>query len=118
MKTFWLCCLWKYFLLATDKWNCGCLQTYSGLFLSGLEKLHQLTSSAPVPYELRVDLRTHNESAYAVYDLFQVGSSRERYKLSVGKYRGTAGKENVIWLAVSCVDAGHRSSETSFTGWS
>ncbi|XP_033007148.1 tenascin-N [Lacerta agilis] len=63
----------------------------TGEFWLGLEKLHQLTSSAPVPCELRVDLRTHNESAYAVYDLFQVGSSRDRYKLSVGKYRGTAG---------------------------
>ncbi|XP_053247209.1 tenascin-N [Podarcis raffonei] len=63
----------------------------AGEFWLGLEKLHQLTSSAPVPYELRVDLRTHNESAYAIYDLFQVGSSRDRYKLSVGKYRGTAG---------------------------
>ncbi|XP_042321943.1 tenascin-N [Sceloporus undulatus] len=61
----------------------------SGEFWLGLEKLHELTTSAP--YEMRVDLRTHNESAYAVYDLFQVGTSRERYRLSVGKYRGTAG---------------------------
>ncbi|XP_062990097.1 tenascin-N [Elgaria multicarinata webbii] len=62
-----------------------------GEFWLGLEKLHELTSTAPVPYELRVDLRTHNESAYAAYDLFQVGSSRDRYRLAVGKYRGTAG---------------------------
>ncbi|KAH0618244.1 hypothetical protein JD844_017261 [Phrynosoma platyrhinos] len=54
-----------------------------------LEKLHELTTSAPC--EMRVDLQTHNESAYAAYDLFQVGTSRERYRLSVGKYRGTAG---------------------------
>ncbi|KAJ7331769.1 hypothetical protein JRQ81_013949 [Phrynocephalus forsythii] len=63
----------------------------NGEFWLGLEKLHELTSSAPVPYELRVDLRTNNESAYAVYDMFQVGSSRDRYRLSVGNYRGTAG---------------------------
>nr|XP_060628665.1 tenascin-N [Anolis sagrei ordinatus] len=63
----------------------------TGEFWLGLEKLHELTTSSPVPYELRVDLQTHNDSAYAVYDLFQVGSSRERYRLAVGKYRGTAG---------------------------
>uniref|UniRef100_A0ABM5G9I8 Tenascin-N isoform X3 n=1 Tax=Pogona vitticeps TaxID=103695 RepID=A0ABM5G9I8_9SAUR len=60
-------------------------------FWLGLEKLHELTSTAPVPYEMRVDLRTSNESAYAAYDLFQVGPSRDRYRLSVGKYKGTAG---------------------------
>lgn len=37
-------------------------------------------------------MQTHNDSAYAKYDLFRVGSSRERYRLSVGNYRGTAGK--------------------------
>ncbi|XP_070602797.1 tenascin-N isoform X1 [Erythrolamprus reginae] len=63
----------------------------SGEFWLGLEKLHNLTKSARLPYELRVDLRTHNESAYATYDFFQVGSSRDRYKLSLGNYRGTAG---------------------------
>lgn len=40
-----------------------------------------------------MDLRTANESAYAVYDFFQVASSRERYRLSVGNYRGNAGEE-------------------------
>ncbi|XP_044295079.1 tenascin-N [Varanus komodoensis] len=63
----------------------------SGEFWLGLEKLHELTGAAPIPYELRVDLRTHNESVHAVYDLFQVGSSKDRYRLAVGKYRGTAG---------------------------
>lgn len=58
----------------------------------GLDKLHNLTTGAPTPYEVRVDLQTANESAYAVYDFFQVASSRERYRLAVGKYRGTAGK--------------------------
>lgn len=64
----------------------------SPLFLVGLEKLHELTSTASIPFELRVDLQTHNDSAYAKYDLFRVGSSRERYRLSLGNYRGTAGK--------------------------
>lgn len=59
---------------------------------SGLDKLHNLTSGTSTRYEVRADLQTFNESAYAVYDFFQVASSKERYKLSVGKYRGTAGK--------------------------
>lgn len=62
-------------------------------FPLGLDQLHNLTSSSPIRYELRVDLRTANESAYAVYDFFQVASSRERYRLSVGNYRGNAGEE-------------------------
>jgi hypothetical protein len=58
----------------------------------GLDKLHNLTTGTPTQYEVRADLQTANESAYAVYDFFQVASSKERYKLTVGKYRGTAGK--------------------------
>ncbi|XP_063795765.1 tenascin-N-like isoform X2 [Pseudophryne corroboree] len=56
----------------------------------GLEWIHKLTST-PVQYELRVDLRAGNESAYAVYRTFRVGSSRDKYKLTVGDYSGTAG---------------------------
>ncbi|XP_040264740.1 tenascin-N-like [Bufo bufo] len=59
-------------------------------FWLGLEWLHKLTST-PVKYELRVDLRVGDESAYAVYSTFNVGTSRDRYKLIVGGYSGTAG---------------------------
>lgn len=67
---------------------------FHSMFL-GLDKLHNLTTGTPTRYEVRADLQTANESAYAVYDFFQVASSKERYKLSVGKYRGTAGKRPV-----------------------
>uniref|UniRef100_A0A8C3W8G2 Tenascin-N n=1 Tax=Catagonus wagneri TaxID=51154 RepID=A0A8C3W8G2_9CETA len=60
-------------------------------FWLGLDKLHNLTTGTPTRYEVRVDLQTANESAFAVYDFFQVASSKERYRLTVGKYRGTAG---------------------------
>uniref|UniRef100_A0A2K6T4U3 Tenascin-N n=1 Tax=Saimiri boliviensis boliviensis TaxID=39432 RepID=A0A2K6T4U3_SAIBB len=60
-------------------------------FWLGLDNLHNLTTGTPTRYEVRVDLQTANESAYAIYDFFQVASSKERYKLTVGKYRGTAG---------------------------
>uniref|UniRef100_A0A8C6JUR4 Uncharacterized protein n=1 Tax=Melopsittacus undulatus TaxID=13146 RepID=A0A8C6JUR4_MELUD len=63
----------------------------TGEFWLGLDKLHNLTSSSPIHYELRVDLRTASESVYTVYDFFQVASSSDRYRLSVGKYRGNAG---------------------------
>ncbi|NXI63130.1 TENN protein, partial [Anseranas semipalmata] len=63
----------------------------TGEFWLGLDQLHNLTSSSSIRYELRVDLQTANESAYAVYDFFQVASSRERYRLLVGNYRGNAG---------------------------
>ncbi|XP_043541984.1 tenascin-R-like, partial [Chiloscyllium plagiosum] len=55
----------------------------------GLLKLHQLT--AQQHYQLRVDLRNGQESAYATYDNFLVESPAERYKLRVGKYSGNAG---------------------------
>ncbi|KAM4655084.1 LOW QUALITY PROTEIN: tenascin-N [Amazona ochrocephala] len=63
----------------------------AGEFWLGLDKLHNLTSSSPLRYELCVDLRTASKSVYAVYDFFQVASSRDRYRLSVGNYRGNAG---------------------------
>ncbi|XP_078422639.1 tenascin-X-like [Cetorhinus maximus] len=55
----------------------------------GLEYLHQMTSQQR--YELRVDLRNGNESAYATYDNFVVESLAQKYKLKVGKYAGNAG---------------------------
>ncbi|KAM3915579.1 tenascin-N-like [Leptodactylus fuscus] len=58
-------------------------------FWLGLEWLNKLTTA--VPYELRVDLRAGDESAYAVYNTFSVGTSRDRYKLLVDGYSGTAG---------------------------
>ncbi|KAM9111228.1 tenascin-N isoform 2-T2 [Megaptera novaeangliae] len=60
-------------------------------FWLGLDKLHNLTTGTTTRYEVRVDLQTASESAYAIYDSFQVASSKERYRLTVGKYRGTAG---------------------------
>ncbi|XP_059495455.1 tenascin-X-like isoform X16 [Stegostoma tigrinum] len=55
----------------------------------GLKKLHQLT--AQQHYELRVDLRSGQESAYATYDNFVVEGPAQRYKLRLGKYSGNAG---------------------------
>ncbi|KAG7456959.1 hypothetical protein MATL_G00241490 [Megalops atlanticus] len=59
-------------------------------FWLGLEKIHELTNT-PTQYELRVDLRLGSESTYAVYDNFKVAPVRQKFKLTVGNYRGTAG---------------------------
>ncbi|XP_070812025.1 tenascin [Pituophis catenifer annectens] len=59
-------------------------------FWLGLDKLHKITSQGP--YELRVDLRDHGETAYALYNKFSVGDARTRYRLKVDGYSGNAGE--------------------------
>lgn len=56
---------------------------------TGLDNLNKITSQGQ--YELRVDLRDHGKTAYAVYDRFSVGDAKTRYKLKVEGYSGTAG---------------------------
>ncbi|KAL8213223.1 UNVERIFIED_CONTAM: hypothetical protein K2H54_061478 [Gekko kuhli] len=58
-------------------------------FWLGNDALHQLTTSGD--YELRVDLRSENESVYALYDSFRVDSPTDYYRLHLGSYSGTAG---------------------------
>ncbi|XP_041134142.1 tenascin-N-like isoform X2 [Polyodon spathula] len=58
-------------------------------FWLGLDKMYDLTNSQQ--YELRVDLRAGSESVYAVYDNFKLAPARQKYKLTIGNYRGTAG---------------------------
>ncbi|XP_046870289.1 tenascin-N isoform X2 [Hypomesus transpacificus] len=59
-------------------------------FWLGLEKIYQLTNT-PTQYELRVDLGLGSERAYAVYDNFKIATARQKFKLTIGKYSGTAG---------------------------
>uniref|UniRef100_A0A8C3QZH2 Tenascin XB n=1 Tax=Cyanoderma ruficeps TaxID=181631 RepID=A0A8C3QZH2_9PASS len=61
----------------------------SGEFWLGNEALHELTATTPT--ELRIDLRTARDSAFALYRDFAVGSAEERYRLRVGAFSGTAG---------------------------
>ncbi|XP_057169701.1 tenascin isoform X7 [Ursus arctos] len=58
-------------------------------FWLGLDNLHKITAQGQ--YELRVDLRDHGKTAYAVYDKFSVGDAKTRYRLKVEGYSGTAG---------------------------
>ncbi|XP_067109881.1 tenascin-N [Osmerus mordax] len=59
-------------------------------FWLGLEKIYQLTNT-PTQYALRVDLGLGSERAYAVYDNFKIATARQKFKLTIGKYSGTAG---------------------------
>ncbi|XP_064256749.1 tenascin-X-like isoform X2 [Passer domesticus] len=61
----------------------------SGEFWLGNEALHELTSATRT--ELRVDLRTARDAAFALYRDFAVGGAEERYRLRVGAFSGTAG---------------------------
>ncbi len=57
---------------------------------SGLDKIYELTNT-PTQYELRFDLGVGSERAYAVYDNFKIAPVKEKFRLTIGKYRGTAG---------------------------
>lgn len=59
-------------------------------FWLGLEKIYDLTNT-PTQYEIRFDLGYGSERAYAVYDNFKIAPVKQKFKLTIGKYRGTAG---------------------------
>ncbi|XP_051985247.1 tenascin-N-like [Xyrauchen texanus] len=59
-------------------------------FWLGLEKIHELTNT-PTQYELRFDLGLGSERVYAVYDNFKLASAKQKFKLTIGNYKGNAG---------------------------
>ncbi|KAM6307697.1 tenascin-X [Podargus strigoides] len=61
----------------------------TGEFWLGNEALHALTLGTPT--ELRVDLRTPWDSAFAHYRDFAVAGPEDHYRLHLGAYSGTAG---------------------------
>ncbi|XP_040398621.1 tenascin-X isoform X47 [Cygnus olor] len=58
-------------------------------FWLGNEALHALTAAGPT--ELRVDLRTPLDAAFAHYRDFAIAGPEEHYRLHLGAYSGTAG---------------------------
>ncbi|XP_067038021.1 microfibril-associated glycoprotein 4-like [Acropora muricata] len=61
----------------------------NGEYWLGLDKIYRLTK---LKNTLRVDLEdTKGKTAYAAYEMFAVANERAKYKLSLGKYSGTAG---------------------------
>ncbi|KAB5586976.1 hypothetical protein PHYPO_G00007660 [Pangasianodon hypophthalmus] len=61
----------------------------SAEFWLGNDILHALTSMEPM--SLRIDLRLGNDTAYAHYSNFSVGSEVNYYTIEVSGYSGTAG---------------------------
>ncbi|XP_077088072.1 tenascin-N isoform X3 [Siphateles boraxobius] len=59
-------------------------------FWLGLEKINELTNT-PTQYEVRFDLGMGSERKYAVYDNFKVAPSKQKFKLTIGNYKGNAG---------------------------
>uniref|UniRef100_A0A8C2ZX65 Tenascin N n=1 Tax=Cyclopterus lumpus TaxID=8103 RepID=A0A8C2ZX65_CYCLU len=59
-------------------------------FWIGLDKIYELTNT-PTQYELRFDLGVGAERAYAVYDNFKIAPVKQKFKITIGKYSGTAG---------------------------
>ena len=63
----------------------------SGEYWLGLSKIHRLANGS-VSTKLRVDMRDKDDnSAYASYSTFYIGSSKTDYTLHVSGYSGTAG---------------------------
>ena len=58
-------------------------------FWLGNENIHIITSSEE--YELRVELRYQGQSKFAVYDRFSLAGESDNYRITLGKYSGTAG---------------------------
>ena len=74
------------FYLGWAKYKRG-FRSVTGEFWLGLDEIHRLTSSGS--YKLRVDLEDFaGNITYAEYDLFEVASKAEKYKLNVGSYAG------------------------------
>ncbi|XP_043111792.1 tenascin-N isoform X2 [Puntigrus tetrazona] len=59
-------------------------------FWLGLDKIHELTNT-PTQYEVRFDLGSGSERKYAVYDNFKIAPSKQKFKLTIGNYKGNAG---------------------------
>ncbi|XP_053355951.1 tenascin-N isoform X3 [Clarias gariepinus] len=59
-------------------------------FWLGLANIHALTNTSTT-YEVRFDLGLESDHAYAIYDDFKVGSAKQKFKLTIGNYRGNAG---------------------------
>ncbi|KAJ6655862.1 hypothetical protein lerEdw1_004632 [Lerista edwardsae] len=69
----------------------------AGEYWLGNEAVHVLTTRAA--YSLRVELSDwEGNRVYAQYEKFQLGSERQRYRLSLKGYKGTAGQQSGLSL--------------------
>ena len=60
------------------------------IYISGLYPLYRL--QAKDEYELRIDMEDFDgNTAYATYNEFEISSSKDNFRLTVGLYDGNAG---------------------------
>ncbi|XP_072013980.1 uncharacterized protein [Amphiura filiformis] len=70
----------------------GGFGSFDGEFWLGLELVHLLTSSSGQSWELMIQLQDfNNDTAYARYQSFSIGDEASNYRLTIGRYSGTAG---------------------------
>ena len=62
---------------------------------AGMDSIYELTNG-PTQYEVRFDLGFGSERAYAVYDSFKIAPAKQKFKLSIGTYSGTAGGHHLL----------------------
>ena len=67
-----------------------------GEYWLGLDYMRSLVEQ--YGQELRVDLWHGNETAYAKYNWFSIGTASDGYRLSTGAYSGNAGKFKTLNL--------------------
>ncbi|XP_056401109.1 fibrinogen-like protein 1 [Hyla sarda] len=80
----------------------------------GLEYIFALTQQTARPAKLHISIGSFNgEEAYAEYNPFNVGNEDSSYKLSAGKYSGTAGD---AFLGDPAVEATNQ-HDSSFSTW-
>lgn len=70
----------------------------------GLEKIHELTNT-PTQYEVRFDLGFGSDRTYAVYDNFKVAPSKQKFKLTIGNYKGNAGELDYLMMPTKLYEA-------------
>ncbi|XP_050093826.1 ficolin-3-like [Anopheles aquasalis] len=59
-------------------------------FWLGLEKIHQITTARP--HEIIIEMKDFSGvHKFARYDAFKLSGENDQYRLTLGKYRGTAG---------------------------
>ena len=57
----------------------------------GLTKLARLTASDPVQLHVYLEAFGVDDTAYALYDMFQITDASDDYRLNIAGYSGTAG---------------------------
>lgn len=69
------------------------------LLWPGLEKIHDLTNT-PTQYEVRFDIGSGSERVYAVYDNFKIAPAKQKFKLTIGNYKGNAGGCQYVMISL------------------